>query len=160
MKRGSALLVLGVVVGLVGSLVLPRVLPVSWRLAFGSVEGTVEAEQREDGRLLLTLSSPQGVILATFEEDVAEIDFLVGLGDRITLAARGYRPFLQDPVIARVERAPAPPPPVEAAVAPSPEEATSEDVEEEAGEEALPAQGEAEQGEAQPEAPVIDEEGS
>ena len=160
MKRGTTLLVLGVVVGLVGSVVLPRLLPVSWRLVFGSVEGTVEAEQREDGRLLLTLSSPQGVILATFEEDVAEIDFLVGLGDRITLVARGYQPFLEDPVIARVERAPAAALPVEAGVEPSAEEAPSEAVEEEAGEEALPAQGEAEQGEAQPETPVLDEEGS
>jgi hypothetical protein len=88
MKRALTLFFLGVVVGLLGGLVFPRVLPVSWRLALGSVEGTVEAEQLEDGRLLLTLSTPNGVTLATFTKNIAEIDLLVEAGDRVTLAAR------------------------------------------------------------------------
>ena len=104
MKRGLVHFLLGIVVGLVASLLLPRLLPVSWRLALGSVEGTVEAELLDEGRLLLTLATPRGLVLASFEEDVARIDLLVELGDRVTLAARGYQPFLEDPVIARVER--------------------------------------------------------
>ena len=143
MKRGLALFVLGIVVGLVGSLLLPRLLPVSWRLALGSVEGTVEAERREEGRLLLTLSTPQGLTLASFETDVEEIDLLVELGDRVTLAARGYQPFLRDPVIARVDRGavvapPVEPPPVEPAeeAESAPEEIPSDPVERPAEEEA------------------------
>ena len=122
MKRGWALFVLGIVVGLVGSLLLPRLLPVSWRLALGSVEGTVEAERREEGRLLLTLSTPKGLTLASFETDLEEIDLLVELGDRVTLAARGYQPFLRDPVIARVERGAVVTPPVAPPVEPAEEE--------------------------------------
>lgn len=127
MKRGWALFVLGIVVGLFGSLFLPRLLPVGWRLALGSVEGTVEAERLEEGRLLLTLATPQGLTLASFEAGVEEIDLLVELGDRVTLAARGYRPFLDDPVIAKVVRGaelapPVEPPPVGPPPAEPPEE--------------------------------------
>jgi hypothetical protein len=42
MKRASALFFLGVAVGVVGGLLLPGMLPVSWRLALGP-DGNTES---------------------------------------------------------------------------------------------------------------------
>jgi len=66
------------------------------------LEGEVLREERRDDRYLFTLRTAQGVILATFRERAAEADLLVDPGDRVTLALRGYAPFVTDPRIARV----------------------------------------------------------
>ena len=158
MKRASALFLLGVAIGLVGGLVFPGMLPQSWRLALGSVEGTVESEQLEGGRLLLTLSTSNGVTLARFTKNIEEIDLLVELGDRVTLAARSYRPFLEDPAIAKVERPALVEPAVEAPAEPSRVEAPIEDAEESTagGEEVIPAEEGAEDVEPVPESQDLD----
>ncbi|MBI2369318.1 MAG: hypothetical protein HYV08_03620 [Deltaproteobacteria bacterium] len=62
------------------------------------------AKQREEDRLLLTVLTPRGAILATFRQKVAEIDLLVDVGDTLTLGLPRYEPFLADPRIERVRK--------------------------------------------------------
>ena len=68
------------------------------------VEGDVERKVREQDRVLLTVQTPHGTILAIFKKRVGEIDLLVQKGDRLTLVLRRYEPFVEDPVIERVKR--------------------------------------------------------
>ncbi len=61
------------------------------------VEGRVVRKQLEPDRLLLTVSTPQGALLATFEKQITEIDLLVEEGDTVTLGITGYEPFVNNP---------------------------------------------------------------
>lgn len=69
-----------------------------------SVEGTVVAKQREADRLLLTLRTAEGGILVTFTDKVADIDLLVATEDKLTITMGQYEPFVNNPVIRRVEK--------------------------------------------------------
>ena len=92
--------------GVIGTVFAPRVLgpylPRAIRGMAEPVEGTVVAKQREPERLLLTILTPQGALLATFKEKVAETTLLVEVGDSVTLALRAYEPFVENPVITKV----------------------------------------------------------
>ena len=68
-----------------------------------SVKGMVVKKQRESTRLLLTLSTPKGVLLATFTEKIDELDLLIAEGYATTIRLRTYSPFVENPVIERVE---------------------------------------------------------
>lgn len=68
-----------------------------------SVKGTVIQKQREADRLLLTLSTSEGVMLATFKEKLDETDLLVGQGYDVTIRIAAYSPFVENPTIERVE---------------------------------------------------------
>lgn len=68
-----------------------------------SVRGTVVKKQRESDRLLLTMSTTKGVLLATFTEKIDEIDLLLGEGYSITIRLRAYAPFVENPLVERVE---------------------------------------------------------
>lgn len=70
-----------------------------------TVDGTVKRKQREQQRLLLTISTPRGAILATFTERVTEIDLLIEERDRVTLRLHHYSPFVTNPRIAQVIKA-------------------------------------------------------
>jgi hypothetical protein len=109
MKVKVFLLVLGFLVGLAAAVLAPglreRLMPEGWRGA--PTEGVVEEKRSEEGRLLLTLVTADGAVLATFTQRVAEIDLLVAPGDTVSLSLDGYRPFVEDPEIARVIKAPA-----------------------------------------------------
>ncbi len=75
-----------------------------------AVRGKVVAKQRGPDRLLLTVLTPEGAVLVTFKKKVSEIDLLVEEGDTLTFGLRQYRPFVEDPVIRRVEKEePSPP---------------------------------------------------
>ena len=67
-----------------------------------AVTGRVVEKQREADRLLLTVSTPSGALLATFPSHITEIDLLVEKGDTVTLGLRAYEPFVEDPVIKAV----------------------------------------------------------
>ena len=67
------------------------------------VKGMVVKKQRESTRLLLTLSTPKGVLLATFTEKIDELDLLIAEGYATTIWLRTYSPFVENPVIERVE---------------------------------------------------------
>lgn len=64
--------------------------------------GVVITKQAEADRLILTVSTAEGTIFATFRAMVAEIGLLIQEGDSITLELREYTPFVDDPTIARV----------------------------------------------------------
>lgn len=68
------------------------------------VKGVVVKKQTKPNRLLLTISSKEGAILATFKKKIAEITLLVDEGDSITLAVNEYAPFVTDPRILRVNK--------------------------------------------------------
>jgi hypothetical protein len=102
------LFVLGIGVGVAGALVGPRLagpyLPAAVRGKTELVEGVVARKQQEPDRLLLTVVSERGAILATFRKRTAEINLLVEQGDTLTLALSGYEPFVDDPPIERVRK--------------------------------------------------------
>lgn len=110
MRRWLILLTLlvGLAVGVSGTVLAPRLagpfLPQAIRGSVQSVEGKVVAKRREQERLLLTILTAQGALLATFKTRVAEIDLLVEQGDTVTLALRRYDPFIEDPTIQRVRK--------------------------------------------------------
>ncbi len=109
MKVRLLMLLLGIVLGVAGTLLLPRflgpMLPAGLRSGVESVEGTVVRRQRDQERLLLTIDTPQGAALATFTEKVAEIDLLVEEGDSVTLGLGAYEPFVENPPIRAVRKA-------------------------------------------------------
>ena len=78
------------------------------------VKGAVVRKQTSPNRLLLTISSKEGAILATFRKKIPEISLLVDEGDIISLAVKNYAPFVTDPPILRVKKTEAgsPTPPV------------------------------------------------
>ncbi len=92
-------LVLGVALVLVAQPFLGSRLPEAVGGKRESVEGPVAAKQRNGDMLLLTIVTPEGAILGTFEKDVDKIDLLVEVGDPVRLEIPGYEPFLQDPRI-------------------------------------------------------------
>ena len=107
--RGTILtFVAGIAVGVGGIIYGPELvapyLPKVLQRTAANIEGTVVVKKREGDRLLLTIQTQEGSILATFKEKVAETEVLISEGDRITLVLRQYEPFVQDPVIGRVRK--------------------------------------------------------
>lgn len=70
----------------------------------GVVEGAVSEKSAEKDRILLKLTTDEGVLLATFTERLEEIELLVETGDRVTLGVPRYEPFLENPSIERVRK--------------------------------------------------------
>ena len=102
-------LLAGIALGVVGTIFAPDVagpyLPEAFRVKKAeTVDGEVVRKLREGERLLLTVQTSQGSVLATFKKKVAEIDLLVQQGDTITLALGRYEPFVEDPAIERVRK--------------------------------------------------------
>lgn len=102
------LLVVGAALGVVGTLVIPdlarRHLPESIVGSGPGVAGTVIDKERGSDQLLITIETPDGVVLVTFKRHVPEIDLLVQRGDRVTLDLGVYEPFVEDPKIRRVRK--------------------------------------------------------
>ena len=169
MKQKLLIFILGVIVGLLlailGQPVLNALLPESWGGGAGPTTGQVVAKRLQDDRLLLTLESEDGAVLATFQQRVPEIDLLIEEGDRVTLGITSYEPFVEDPKVLGVKKrpkeaaepgsaadAPASEPPVEAGPeaeepAPSDEPAEAEPSMDEPAEEPAPEEDAAEEGE-------------
>jgi hypothetical protein len=96
----------GVVAGILGGAIVPGLirpyLPESLAGADELVYGVVTGKRLEADRLLVTLPTTGGTVLATFTNDIAEIDLMVGVGDSITFGMDEYKPFVTNPTIARV----------------------------------------------------------
>ena len=112
---GLFILILGIAIGATGMWLLPRTvgsyLPEGLRPKVEQVPGQVVRKQRDGDRLLLTVVTPQGAVLASFSRRVPEIDLLIEQGDTVTLALPRYEPFLHDPTIEAVQKPrPTPPP--------------------------------------------------
>lgn len=104
--RGMAWLLGGIVVGILGTIFLPRLaapyLPEVLRGEQQEVAGIVEAKSAEVDRLLLTVGSEAGAMLVTYTKNVAEIDLLIDVGDSVLLVVDEYAPFIDDARIRRV----------------------------------------------------------
>lgn len=98
----------GLVLGITGTVLGPRLLepylPSAIRGDREGIEGAVMSKQRKGDRLLLTVQTSEGTILATFKKKLTEIDLLIAEGDMLTLARTGYRAFMEDPAIGRVRK--------------------------------------------------------
>jgi len=110
----TAPFVSGLVLGILAALFLPGyVKPYLPQWAKGketAVKGTVIAKQKIEKAVLLTVNTPEGVLLATFKKKVDEINLLVNEKDTIELTVEKYAPFIDDPKIMRVAKEePAPP---------------------------------------------------
>ncbi|GJL58364.1 MAG: hypothetical protein NPIRA03_12210 [Nitrospirales bacterium] len=66
--------------------------------------GTVTHKERQQDRLLMTVTTPDGTILATFRKQVPEIDLLVEEQDSVTLDVQQYEPFVTDPPVIKVNK--------------------------------------------------------
>lgn len=110
MKSFAILIVLlvGIAIGVAATVYGPGyvepLLPWVGKAAKGGIEGQVTQKRLERDRLLVTLKSPEGMILVTFREKIPEIDLLVEKGDMVTLKIKGYRPFVDDPGINMVRK--------------------------------------------------------
>ena len=102
----TALFLFGLAVGIVGTIFLPDyVRPYIPQWVMGKtivVKGTVAAKQKKENVLLLTVDTPEGMLLATFKRKVDEINLLVNEKDRIEFTLPKYMPFIEDPKIIRV----------------------------------------------------------
>jgi hypothetical protein len=105
-------LLVGIALGVAGTVYAPHYvksfLPGPSKPRAGGVEGRVTAELPEADRLLLTVSTPEGATLVTFNRKMKEIDLLVDEGDSVTLDLKYYSPFVTNPAILRVRKAEAP----------------------------------------------------
>ena len=102
-------LLVGMLLGVGGTVFGPEVaapyLPEAFQVKKPeNVTGEVMLKLREGDRVLLTVQTSQGTVLATFKKKVAEIDLLVQEGDALTLALSRYEPFAEDPAIERVRK--------------------------------------------------------
>ncbi len=113
-SRRFTFFMVGLLLGVGGTLFLPPLirpyLPDALLPRGEEVSGPVLGKQREaPDRLLITLQAQQGAILATFTEQVAEIDLLVGVGDTVTLGVEEYQPFVENPRFEGIRKASSPP---------------------------------------------------
>lgn len=103
-------LLAGIVLGATGAVLAPRLvsphLPRSGAAGGDSVSGEVVAKSKEADRLLMTVAGDQGAVLVTITKRIKEIDLLVGVGDSVTLLMSAYEPFVKDPRIGGVRKAP------------------------------------------------------
>lgn len=101
-------LLIGVAVGVAGTLLLPDLvrphLPPALRLGEEEVAGLVVEKRKEGERLLLTVDTDRGASLVTFTRRVPEIDLLVAQGDSVTLGLGAYAPLVEDPTLAGVRK--------------------------------------------------------
>ena len=102
----TTLFLFGLILGIVGTIYLPNyVRPYIPQWAMGKaivVKGTVTAKQKKENVLLLTVDTPEGVLLASFTRKVDEINLLINEKDAIEFTLPKYMPFIDDPKIIRV----------------------------------------------------------
>ena len=106
--RGWIWFLAGLAVGVAATLLVPRYVGPHLPGVLGGgrveVEGQVLEKQREEDRLLLTLDSERGAVLATFRERIPELNLLVSKGDRVTLSMNEFRPFVDRPRLVGVKK--------------------------------------------------------
>lgn len=107
-RRRWPWLVAGVALGAAAALFLPDLvapyLPEALRPGREAISGAVLAKRTEGDRLLLTVNTPRGAMLATFRRQVAEIDLLVEEGDTVTLGIDGYAALIEEPELEAVRK--------------------------------------------------------
>ena len=105
--HGFLILLVGIVLGVVAAIVGPRWIGPYFPDVFrkgGRIEGQVLDKVPELDRLLLRVSTEDGLILVTFSRKLKELDLLIEKGDLVTLGTEGFQTFIDDPVVERVKR--------------------------------------------------------
>jgi hypothetical protein len=104
----AALFLLGVGLGLGAPFLVSRYaqpyLPQFLQETVHPLTGTVTHKERQQNRLLMTVTTQDGTILATFQKQVPEIDLLVEEQDSVTLNVKQYEPFVTDPPVIKVNK--------------------------------------------------------
>ena len=115
--------VFGLILGILCTIYLPKYMqPYLPELMAGNetvLKGTVIVKEKKGDALLLTVSTPEGALLATFKQKTGEIDLLIKEKDEVQFTLPNYTPFIDDPKIIRVvKEQQADTAPVEAVAAP------------------------------------------
>ncbi len=104
----ATVFLLGIGLGLSGPMLTTRYLdsylPAFLKDTMHPLEGSVTHKQRQEDRLLVTITTQDGSILATFQQQVPEIDLLIEKRDLVTLDVPQYKPFVTDPTLLRVTK--------------------------------------------------------
>ncbi|MDH3734193.1 MAG: hypothetical protein OEU54_11700, partial [Gemmatimonadota bacterium] len=99
----------GLVLGIAGTIFAPRLLapylPDSLRGDREILSGPVLGKEMDGDRLLLTIQTEPGALIASFSSRVSEIALLVDPGDTVTIAVPDYDPFVEDPDFEGVRKA-------------------------------------------------------
>jgi hypothetical protein len=109
--------VFGLLLGILCTIYLPKYvrpyLPESMFTKEIALKGTVVMKEKKGDALLLTVSTPEGALLATIKQKTREVDLLINEKDKIEITLPNYMPFIDDPKIIRVvkeqQAVPAPP---------------------------------------------------
>jgi len=114
--------VFGLILGILGAIYLPKYvqqyIPESLVGKEIVVKGTVTAKEKKGDALLLTVSTSEGALLATFKKKADEVNLLINEKDELQFTLPRYMPFIDDPKIIRVvKEQPAAPVPAEASAA-------------------------------------------
>lgn len=110
MNKSSRMLIFffGLLLGIGGTIFLPdyvRPYIPEWVIGKATVvKGTVTAKQKKEKVLLLTVNTPEGALLATFNKKVDEVSLLVNEKDTIEFTLPKYTPFVEDPKIIRITK--------------------------------------------------------
>ena len=123
-QSGIVPFVFGLVLGILCTIYLPQyVRPYLPEALVGKetvVKGTVAAKDKKGAVLLLTVNTPEGALLATFEKKADEVNLLINEKDEVYFILPKYMPFIDDPKIIRVvKEQQAVPAPAEAPTAPA-----------------------------------------
>jgi len=98
--------VIGFILGILCTIYLPKYvqpyLPESMVGNETVLKGTVIVKEKKGDTLQLTVSTPEGALLATFKQKTGEIDLLIKEKDEVQFTLPNYTPFIDDPKIIRV----------------------------------------------------------
>jgi hypothetical protein len=99
-------LVFGFILGILCMIYLPKYvqpyLPESIAGKETLLKGTVVVKEKKGDALLLTVSTPEGALLATFKQKAGEVNLLINEKDEVQFTVPNYMPFIDDPKIIRV----------------------------------------------------------
>jgi hypothetical protein len=105
-RSGNIPFIFGLILGILCTIYLPKYVkpyfPEFMTAKETVVKGTVIVKEKKGNTLLLTVSTPEGALLATFKNKANEVNLLVNEKDDIQFSLPKYVPFVEDPKIIRV----------------------------------------------------------
>ncbi len=105
-QSGIVPFVLGLILGILCTIYLPKYvrpfIPESMLGKETEVKGIVTAKEKKGDALLLTVHTPEGVLLATFKKKADDVNLLVNENDEIKFILPKNMAFIDDPEIVRV----------------------------------------------------------
>jgi hypothetical protein len=105
-QSGIVPFILGLILGILCTIYLPKYvqpyLPESMLVKDTKIKGTVTAKEKKGDALLLTVNTPEGVLLATFKKKADDVNLLINEKDEIQFALPKDTAFIDDPKIIQV----------------------------------------------------------